>query len=414
MPLVEVMEVAGSPGRPVCKRSLISSGKNRPSHAFAWRKWSLSAGLHFLGSWRNISRRDILEEIGKEEATEGRPAIRLSFRPASRVAVGVVQFDNELRATVIDLNGTPIKSIEIPFYPYQTEAMINGIVELVEKVLEGFERTKVLGIGVGVPGVVNIQTGIFEKSVSKGWLQSGIPIRSILQDRLGMPVYVVNRSRVAALGEQRNGNGKGSNNLIYLFLGEGVVAGIVSQGELFLGSHSGAGEVGHTSIMPDGQLCNCGNRGCLEMYTSKSAILGTARALARENTQSRLYEMVSGRLDLLDIDNVIQAAREGDPTTLRILNDVGTKIGYALSFLIMLYDPEVIIIGGPFGSQAGDLILAPITREAQRRSPSRSFAQIKILTGALGTEAATIGAGVLALSMTPVEDILSGYQGIEI
>jgi glucokinase-like ROK family protein len=352
----------------------------------------------------------ILEEVGKEEASEGRPAIQLSFRASSRVAVGVVQFDNELRATVIDLNANPIKSIEVPFYPIHTEAMIQAIHELVEKVLEGFDRTCVLGVGVGVPGVIDIKTGIFEKSVSKGWLQSGIPIRDILQERLNLPVYVINRSRVAALGEQRSGNGKGINNLIYLFLGEGVVAGIVMDGELFLGAHSSAGEVGHTSINPDGPLCNCGNRGCLEMYTSKTAILATARALARENNQSRLYEMVSGRLDLLDIDNVIQAAHDGDPTTLRILNDVGTKIGYALSFLIMIYDPETIIIGGPLGSQASDLLLTPIIREAQRRSPSRSLAQIKILTGALGTEAATIGAGVLAISMTPVEVILGSHQ----
>jgi glucokinase-like ROK family protein len=350
----------------------------------------------------------ILEETGKEEAAEGRPPIRLCFKPDARVTVGVVQYDTELRATVIDLNGSPIKTIAIPFYPLQTDAMIGAIASLVEQVLAGLDRSRVLGVGVGVPGVVDVATGIFEKSVSKGWLQSGIPIRSILQERLNLPVYVVNRSRVAALGEQRSGNGRGFNNLVYLFMGDGVIAGIVINGELFLGAHSGAGEIGHVSIAPDGPLCNCGGLGCLEMYTSRNAILATARAMARENSASRLYQMVAGRLDLLEIDQVIEAAREGDSTTLRILNDVGTKIGYALSFLIMLYDPEVIILGGPFGSQAGDLLLGPVRREAQRRSPSRAFPQIEILPGALGTEAATIGAGVLALSMTPVDMILHG------
>lgn len=350
----------------------------------------------------------ILEETGKEETSEGRPAIRLCFNPTSRVTVGVVQFDTELRASVIDLNGNVVKSIEVPYYPVHTEGMIHEIASLTEKVLDGFDRSQVLGVGVGVPGVVDVETGIFEKSVSKGWLQSGIPIRKILQERLQMPVYVINRSRVAALGEQRSGNGRGYNNLVYLFLGDGVIAGIVIDGELFLGAHYGAGEIGHVSIAPDGPLCNCGGLGCLEMYTSRNAILATARAMAREHTDSRLYKIVAGRLDLLEIDNVIQAAREGDPITLRILNDMGTKIGYALSFLIMLYDPEVIILGGPFGSQAGDLLLDSVRREAQRRSPSRAFPQINILTGALGTEAATIGAGMLALSMTPMEVILRG------
>lgn len=348
----------------------------------------------------------ILEEIGKEEASEGRPPIRLSFIPASRVAVGVVQFDTELRATVIDMNGSPIKSIEIPYYPVQTEAMIEAIADLTEKVLEGFDRSTVLGVGVGVPGVVDVETGIFEKSVSKGWLQSGIPIREILQKRLQVPVFVVNRSRVAALGEQHSGNGRGFDNMVYLFLGDGVIAGIVINGELFQGAHSAAGEIGHTSIDPEGPLCNCGGSGCLEMYTSRSAVLANARAMAREHPESRLYEIVAGRLDLLELDQVIRCAREGDPATLRIFNDVGTKIGYALSFLIMLYDPEAIIIGGPFGSQAADLLLAPIKREAQRRSPSRAFAQITIGGAALGTEAATIGAGILAISMTPIEAIL--------
>jgi glucokinase len=348
----------------------------------------------------------ILEEIGKEETSEGRPAIRLSFSPASRVAVGVVQFDTELRATVIDMNGNPIKSIEIPYYPVQTEAMIDAIADLTEKVLEGFDRSIVLGVGVGVPGVIDVETGIFEKSVSKGWLQSGIPIRQILQERLHMPVVVVNRSRVAALGEQRSGNGRGYNNMVYLFLGDGVIAGVIINGELFQGAHSVAGEIGHTSIDPNGPLCNCGGSGCLEMYTSRSAILANARAMARENPESRLYEMVNGRLDLLDFEQVIVAAREGDPITLKIFNDVGTKIGYALSFSIMLYDPEAIIIGGPIGSEAGDLLLGAIKREAQRRSPSRAFSQITIGTAALGTEAATIGAGMLAMSMTPIETIL--------
>jgi glucokinase-like ROK family protein len=348
----------------------------------------------------------ILEEIGEEASTGGRPAVSLSYRPASRLAVGVVQYDTQLRATVTDLEGKSLASSEMPCYPFSPEVMMEAIVKIVNQALAGRPRGPVIGVGIGVPGMVDFSTGVLEAYASRGWKNMKVPIRDHLQQELGLPVYIVNRSRVAALGEHQVGIGKGANNLIYFFIGQGIAAGIIIDGKLYLGSKSSSGEIGHVIVEPNGPRCKCGNQGCLETYSTESAILASARAMTKSDTQSTLYQALDGRLELMTIDHILQAGNQDDPLALKVLEEAGQKIGLAVSTLINLFDPEMVILGGPIGSSAGDKLLQPVIREAQARTIARSFANTRIVTGALGTEAATIGAAVLAITQTPLEAII--------
>lgn len=197
------------------------------------------------------------------------------------------------------------------------------------------------------------------------------------------------------------------SNLIYLFLGQGTAAGIVIDGALYLGPGSSAGEIGHVSVVPDGPVCDCGNRGCLEACAEETAIVVRARALVRENAKSLFQRVVDSHLERLTVERVIQAARQKDPTALAVFTEVRTKIGIAVSTLIDLFNPEMVIIGGPIGSNAGQLLLDPVVKEAQRRTLPRSFNIAKIVNGTLGTKAVAIGAAVLATNRTPIEAILS-------
>ncbi len=345
----------------------------------------------------------VLEEVGEGQSTGGRRPVRLRYRPESRIAMGLVLFDNKIQAVLTDMEGNPLGDyMEIPLRGAESEFMLQSMQEAAERLLEGIPRDQVLGVGVGVPGIVDFETGVIEISVSKGWLEGGIKVKEFLEDALGLPVYVANRSRVAALGEHKVGEFSNVSNLIYLFLGQGIVAGIVIDGSLYLGAGSSAGEIGHVSIVPDGPLCDCGNRGCLEVYATEAAILARARALARENPDSLLQQSVGNHLERLTIDHVLEAARRGDVPALAVLAEAGTKVGIAVSHLIDLFNPEVVIIGGPIGSHAGALLLEPIIKEAQRRTLPRPFNMVKIVNGTLGTKAVAIGAAVLALNQAPV------------
>lgn len=347
----------------------------------------------------------VLEEIGEGKSTGGRRPIKVRYRPESRIAVGVVLFNNQIQAALTDMEGNPLDYLENPMSGDTPEAMLCSMKDAVEQISSGFARDRVLGIGVGTPGIVNFESGVIEISVSKGWLKGGINVKEILEKELNLPVYVANRSRVAALGEYQVGVGRDVSNLIYLFLAQGTVAGIVLDGQLFNGSNSSAGEIGHVSICPDGPLCACGNRGCLEAYASESAILARARAIARENADSLMQQVVGSNLERLTFEHLIQTAHQGDPSALTVFAEVGSKIGLAVSNLINLFNPEVVIIGGPIGTNAGNLLLEPIIKEAQRRSLPRSFNVTRIVTGTLGTKAVAIGAAALAINHTPVDVI---------
>jgi glucokinase-like ROK family protein len=353
----------------------------------------------------------ILEETGAEASTGGRPPVKLSYHPESRLAVGVVQFDTQLRATVTDLEGKPLSTLEMPFYAFNPDSMMRAIVDIVNRALATVPREPVIGVGVGVPGLVDFYSGVLESYASKGWLDVRVKIRDYLQQELNFPAYVINRSRVAALGEHRAGVGKGARDLIYLFIGQGIVAGIILDGKLFFGSRSSAGEIGHVAVVPDGPLCKCGNRGCLEVYANEAAILASARALAKADNGSILYQGLGGRLELMTLDHILQAAQQNDHAAVKVFEEAGSKIGYAVSTLINLFEPEVVILGGPIGSGAGDVLLKPVIKEAQLRTIPRSFANTRIVTGALGTEAATIGAAVLAITQTPIEAVINPKAG---
>jgi glucokinase-like ROK family protein len=359
----------------------------------------------------DLIKAGILEESGEEPSTGGRPPKVLMYHPEGRLAVGVVQFDTQLRATVTDLEGNPLWSVEMPLYAFNPDTMMHQIVDIVNRALVNFPRDLVIGVGVGVPGQVDFPSGVLESYASKGWRDLGVNIREILKQELNLPVYVINRSRVAALGEYRVGIGKGARNLIYVFIGQGIVAGIIIEGKLFLGSKSSAGEIGHVSLAPDGPLCKCGNLGCLEVYASEAALLASGRALAREDKENQLYYELAGKLDLLSMDLLIKAANQGDRVAKQIFEDAGTKVGMAVSTLINLFNPEIVILGGSIGSSAGELLLEPVVKEARLRTIPRSFADVKIVTGTLGTEAATIGAAVLAITQTPIETVINPKAG---
>ncbi len=351
----------------------------------------------------------LLNKVGQAASTGGRRPMLLGYNPAGKMAVGVTMFDNELLAVTTDMEGFPLKFIRRPWPGQRFEDLVGQMIEMVQELCTQEECQRVLGVGAGMPGVVDVAKGTIVEYVTAGQhMESPIEVRRMMEESLSLPVIVANRSRTAALGELWAGIGRDARNLIYLSIGRGIVAGIVIGGEIYFGTNFSSGEIGHNTVAPEGPLCGCGNRGCLELYTSASAMVARAIARACATPTSLLRQAVNdGNLQLMTLDIVLDCARQDDAAALEVLNETGVYIGIALSDAVNILNPEMIVLGGPVGWKAGPLLIEPALREIERHALPMSISCVRLVVGSEGSESAAIGAAVLALKSTTIEKIFS-------
>jgi glucokinase-like ROK family protein len=358
----------------------------------------------------------VLEE-GREannHAGAGRPATLLQLIPSARCAVGVHMGVDTIRAGVSDLFGQLRNYFVIRHTAEMPVAeVLIEIARLVERAIAdaGVSRSSVVGVGVGASGLVDVETGVNVLAPNLGW--RAVPIRDVLADRLHLPVFVDNNVRAMALAEAMFGAGRQANTLAFVYGRVGVGAGFVVGGQVYRGSRAGAGEIGHTTMIPAGGApCRCGNTGCLETLISEPEIVRQAQVLAARAPDSILAARLAqpspadadeaARRSALEpsqsepIERIFEAARGGDRETLVMLNERGHYIGTALANLVNLVNPDMIILGGLFA--AGSDLLLPTIEETMRR---RSFAglgdavQLRVTT--FGRRVGVVGAAALAL-----------------
>lgn len=263
----------------------------------------------------------------------------------------------------------------------------------------------VAAIGVVAPGPLDPWSGvIFEAPNIPCW--DNYPLRDVIQERLGVPTLVGNDANAAALAEQRFGAGQGKPNLIYITVSTGVGGGIIVNGELLLGAHGLAGEIGHMKIEPDGPICGCGDHGCLEALASGIAIARQARQRLRagepsgyaQGKHSRILELAHGDLEAISAKIVNQAAQAGDPLAIDVFRQAGTYLGIGLVNLLHLFDPDIIVIGGSV-SKAGDLLFKPARAVVRQRCMTdRYWRDTPIVPAVLGDDVGLLGALALVLS----------------
>jgi glucokinase len=280
------------------------------------------------------------------------------------------------------------------------EAVIGRIIECAEQVLEGVERTRVIGVGVGAPGPINPWTGVLYNPPNlPGW--EAVPLADRLAATLGLPVYAGNDANLAALGERRFGAGQGMDDLVYMTVSTGIGGGIISGGQLVVGARGFAGEIGHQTLEPDGPLCGCGQRGHLEALAAGPAIARAARRALQEGATSLMAELVDDP-EHITAETVTEAAVRGDAVARQILERAGFYIGLGLVNVIHMVEPQRIIIGGGV-SQAGELLFAPIRRTVAERLMSPVYRGVEIVSAALGDDVGLLGAVALVLEMRNAE-----------
>lgn len=309
------------------------------------------------------------------------------------LTIGVDVGGTKIAAGVVDSAGGIIEKVRISTPAATAQSVEDGIVEAVLRLASGHP---VSAVGVAAPGFVDAQRTTLR--FTPNLPMADRPLQALLQPRIGLPVVVENDASAAAWGEYRFGGGRGVTDVVLLTVGTGLGGGIVLDGRLLRGAFGIAGEFGHVRIVPGGLPCGCGNRGCWEQYTSGSALIRQAHAVARADAvrAARLLELAGGRVEAIAGGMISQAAREGDPVAIELLGELGRWLGEGIADIADVLDPAVVVIGGGV-SEAGDLLLEP-ARKAFTASLSAGTHRphLVIREAELGNDAGLIGAADLA------------------
>ena len=287
-----------------------------------------------------------------------------------------------VKAALLDSDGREYGRSEQPT-PRQVgpDAIVATIIDAVVELRRHLpEASRLRAVGLVVPGVVDAQHGIAVYATNLGWRD--LPIRQIVAEAIGLPVILDHDVRAAGLAELELGAGRGSHEMLFVALGTGIAAAVITRGQLATGATGMAGELGHLPVFPDGEWCACGQRGCTETYASGAAL-------------SRRYSAVSG-ISGVTANDVLSRASAGDDLAQRIFSDAVTALARALVDYILIMDPEMIIIGGGLVT-SGAVLLDPLTREVQGGLAWRSAPMIS--AGRFGADAGRRGAALLAWRM---------------
>ena len=328
----------------------------------------------------------VVERAANGEAHDqsvGRPPVLLSFDRSAGAVVGIDLGHSHIGVVVGDLSHTVLAELwrDVDVDSSASHGL-DIATDLVESALDeaGVERERVLGVGMGIPGPITSENGtVGSTSILPGWV--GVDAASAMQERLGMVVRVENDANLGALAELVWGAGRGAQDFLFVSVRSGIGAALVIDGRLYRGTGGTAGELGHTLFRENGEVCRCGNRGCLETVAGTVAVAGAFNAVRGED---------------IGVHELIQRAHDGDSLAERVIAEAGRSIGVALGNLCNVINPERVIIGGDL-SAAGDVLLAPITESISRYAIPSAAAEVGVVAGQLGRRAEVMGALALIL-----------------
>jgi glucokinase len=303
----------------------------------------------------------------------------------TKVAAGVVDEDGR----VLDRERRETPGADVA----ETEAVIVEVVEALRA------RHEVCAVGIGAAGWIGLDNATVLFSPHLAWRDE--PLRAELSRHIDLPLIVENDANAAAWAEYRFGVATGQQVVAIITLGTGIGGALLVGGTLFRGASGIACEYGHMTVVPEGRLCACGNRGCWEMYASGRALARDARDLFVDSPMAaqRMVRM-AGSVETIDGPVVSRAAADGDPAALSICTAMGRWLGRGLANLAAVLDPSMFVIGGGV-SAAGELLLAPAREEFRQTLTGRGFRPVAAIEQvALGPDAGLIGAADLARQQT--------------
>lgn len=331
----------------------------------------------------------LVREAGDGPSSGGRRPILLEFQDDACVILGVDMGATHVSVALTDLRGRVLTFANRP-HPVRTdpEGTRALTVELCEECLRG-TRKPLVGIGVSVPAPVNPEDpGHVSRLVLPAW--EGRTGFDELGARFGVPVLVDNDANLGALAERWWGAGQGKDDFTYVKISTGIGAGHMINGKIYRGSSGFAGEIGHISVVPDGEPCVCGNRGCLGTVVGSQALVARAEELRAQYPDSLLFDAD------LTIDAVEDAALEGDPLGLQVVREAADHLGLAIAEVLNLMNPSSVILGGNL-ARVGEALLVPLREAVLPRTLVSAVAASEIRTSDLGPRSVAVGAATLVL-----------------
>ncbi|EHQ60846.1 glucokinase, ROK family protein [Paenibacillus dendritiformis C454] len=313
---------------------------------------------------------------------------------SEQIYVGVDLGGTAIKVGICDAEGRLLQTFEGPTEVAKgPDTVIDNIENYIRRIVEEspYDWSQVAGIGAGVAGFTNVKEGVILLAPNVGF--KDVPIRAILEERLGKPVKIDNDANVAALGEAWSGAGKGIDNCVCYTLGTGVGGGIIINGKIVQGFSGMAGELGHIAVIPDLEAiqCGCGKMGCLETVSSATGIIRMAKdAVERgDRTSLSLLEDIAAK-------DVFDAAKAGDEVAVRIISRAAFYLGKSMAAVAVTLNPERFIIGGGL-SKAGEFLFEQIRETFKKLTPEPVTRGVSIVPAQLGNDAGMIGAAGLFL-----------------
>jgi glucokinase len=312
----------------------------------------------------------------------------------SSLAIAIDLGGTRIRAALIDGKGLLLRRAETPTAANAgREVVIAQLHDIAKSVIDDIARDRLVGVGVCAPGPLDAERGIaLATPTISGFID--LPLASLLKERIGLPVRLENDGIAAALGEWRFGAGVGHRNLVYVTASTGVGGGVVADGRLLRARRGMAGHVGHMTIVRDGDVCSCGNRGCWEAYASGPAFVRRARIRGVNSPSTALGQNGAA----IDGPAVFDAASRGDALAKELVSEEADLLGVGIVNLLHLYSPDIVVVGGGL-SNGFDLLHAGIVARI-RVAAMPPFRDTPVVRAGLGSDSGLLGVSTLAFEAT--------------
>jgi predicted NBD/HSP70 family sugar kinase len=333
----------------------------------------------------------VIAEVGLEDSNGGRPRGLLQVNPDYGYVIGVDVGESAFLVELFDL-GLTMRARHLSATDrgiLDPQDAVTHVANGIRSVIAAAEvdESSILGVGVAVPGLVTRAEHAVVYGQSVGW--DAVPVGAMLGDTIDLPIFVDNGAKTLGQAEKWLGAARGTDNAIIVLLGLGLGTCIISNGEVYRGATSSAGELGHTTVVVGGRRCRCGANGCLEAYVGAGAI--SAR-------YAELTNGAPGPSALEDQVATLISARESDPVCAQVLDEVVTYLGAGIANLVNLFNPERVVVGGWLGRALSDPLLPAIREAAKSNSLRLPYSGVQIVKAELGQDAVALGGATLPIA----------------
>ena len=310
------------------------------------------------------------------------------------IAIGIDIGGMSIKGAAVDSNGRVYDTFSMPFVKGEPgEITISKLADIVKEYIASNKlEKKIVGIGIGSPGTIDVNKGIVNYANNLGW--NNLPVADLMREKLPYPVRLTNDANAASLGEAKFGAGKLYETVIMLTLGTGVGGGIILNGKLFEGNEGKGGELGHTVVQVDGEQCSCGRKGCLEAYASATALIKETKKAMLANKRSLMWK-ISPEIELVGGRVVFEGAAKGDKSAKAVLDNYIKYLGEGILNYCNIFRPNVVVLSGGIAN-AGAALFDPLNEYIRVRNYGyQSTPEVKVVPAELGYDSGKIGAAAL-------------------